>query len=114
MPQRNTRFQRPTRFQSCLKYSIPHGATAAHTCLRLLEIPKGLLPSSSNTGTISPINGPATYQGSGCGNHGDICSPLADVEVSYCTASVTRQAAIDGCLGESGERVRPGSDPTSC
>ena len=68
MPHRNVRFHTPTRFQSYLKNSRPHGATAAHTCLKLLEIPNGLFPSSSNAGTMRPMSGPAMYQGSGCGN----------------------------------------------
>ena len=51
---------------------MPHGATAAHTWRRLLEIPNGLFPSSSRAGTTSPMSGPAMYQGSGCGNRFDI------------------------------------------
>jgi hypothetical protein len=30
------------------------------------EIPKDLLPRMSSRGTVSPINGPAMYQGQGC------------------------------------------------
>src|SRR5207247_1249872 len=50
------------------------GASAAHRCLKLLEIPNGLFPSRSSAGTMSPMSGPATYQGSGCVNRCDIWS----------------------------------------
>ena len=39
---------------------------AAQTCFSDEEMPNGLLPMNSNTGTIKPIKGPETYQGQGC------------------------------------------------
>src|SRR5215831_8687345 len=72
MPSRNVRFHEPSRFQSWLKNSMRHGANAAHKCLRLLEIPNGLLPRRSIAGTMRPMSGPATYQGSGCVNMRDV------------------------------------------
>src|SRR5688572_5276776 len=56
-------------FQSYLKKGILAGRQAAHTCLSDDDIPKALLPISKSNGTISPIKGPATYQGQGCFIH---------------------------------------------
>ena len=39
---------------------------AAHTCRKDEEMPNDLLPSNNRAGTVSPIRGPATYQGQGC------------------------------------------------
>jgi hypothetical protein len=52
-------------FQSYLKKEILAGKQAAHTCRSEEEIPNDLLPVIKSVGTISPINGPATYQGQG-------------------------------------------------
>lgn len=41
---------------------------AAHMCLSEELIPKDLLPISNSVGTVSPISGPATYQGQGDDN----------------------------------------------
>src|SRR5690606_24181984 len=59
-----TRFQ-ASFFQSYLKKGIPAGKQAAQIWRRLDEMPKCLLPSSNKAGTMSPISGPATYQGQG-------------------------------------------------
>ena len=56
-------------FQSYLKKGILAGRQAAQTCLSDDDIPKALLPMSKSNGTISPIKGPATYQGQGCFIH---------------------------------------------
>ena len=71
-PARKARFHPPSRFQSCARYSMPHGATAAQRCLKLLETPKDLFPSRSSAGTIRPMMGPAMYHGKGCGNSDDM------------------------------------------
>ena len=44
IPARNARFQMPSRRQSCEKYSMPHGATAAHTCAQVAGDPERLVP----------------------------------------------------------------------
>ena len=41
----------------------------AQICLKEEEIPNVLLPNNNKSGTVSPINGPATYQGQGCESH---------------------------------------------
>src|SRR3989441_346483 len=64
-PARKTRFHRPDRRQSYLKYATSPGRHAAHRCRRLLEMPNGLLPSSSRPTATSPRSGPVTYQGQG-------------------------------------------------
>lgn len=53
-------------FQLYLKNGMFAGKHAAQAWRRLAEIPKCLLPNISKAGTVSPINGPATYQGHGC------------------------------------------------
>jgi hypothetical protein len=52
-------------FQSYLKNEIFAGKQLAQICLKELEIPKDLLPMINKIGTISPIKGPAIYQGRG-------------------------------------------------
>ena len=42
------------------------------------EIPKVRFPRISNNGTVSPIKGPATYQGQGCLIHSNIKDGLVD------------------------------------
>jgi hypothetical protein len=49
-----------------LKNEILDGATAAQICLNEEEMPNDLLPNNNRAGTVSPINGPAIYQGHGC------------------------------------------------
>src|SRR6186997_3390752 len=56
-------------FQSYLKNEIFIGAQEAHMCRNDEEIPKDLFPKISKAGTVSPIKGPATYQGQGCFIH---------------------------------------------
>ena len=41
------------------------GKQAAQTWRSDDEIPKDLLPINKSVGTVSPISGPATYQGQG-------------------------------------------------
>lgn len=41
------------------------GTHAAQMCRNVEEIPNRLFPIQSNSGTVSPIMGPATYQGHG-------------------------------------------------
>lgn len=53
-------------FQSYLKNEILAGKHEAHICRKDELIPNDLFPRMSNSGTISPINGPDTYQGHGC------------------------------------------------
>src|SRR5579872_3822920 len=52
-------------FQSCLNNEILPGKQAAQMCRSEEEIPKRLLPIQSNKGAVSPITGPAIYQGQG-------------------------------------------------
>ena len=52
-------------FQSYLKNGISAGKQAAQTWRSDDEIPNDLLPISKRVGTVSPISGPATYQGQG-------------------------------------------------
>jgi hypothetical protein len=42
------------------------GKQAAHTCLKLEEMPKVLFPKINKAGTIRPMIMPATYHGHGC------------------------------------------------
>lgn len=48
---------------------MPAGTQAAQICLSEEEIPKLLFPKSRRAGTVSPIIGPATYQGQGWESH---------------------------------------------
>ena len=41
------------------------GTHAAQMCLSEDDIPNDLLPIINNAGTVSPISGPAIYQGHG-------------------------------------------------
>ncbi len=41
------------------------GRQAAQICRNEEEMPNDLLPSIKSAGTVSPISGPATYQGMG-------------------------------------------------
>ena len=75
IPSTNTKFQ-ISFFQSYLKNGILAGKQAAQMCRSDELIPKDLLPNINNTGTVSPINGPATYQGHGCFKRSDIRSVI--------------------------------------
>jgi hypothetical protein len=44
---------------------MPAGIQLAQICLKELDIPNDLLPIIKRVGTVSPIKGPATYQGQG-------------------------------------------------
>ncbi|MGN6531513.1 MAG: hypothetical protein ACTHK0_07150, partial [Ginsengibacter sp.] len=48
------------------KNGIFKGAHAAQIWRRDEDTPSLLFPIINNKGTVSPINGPATYQGQGC------------------------------------------------
>jgi len=65
IPAAKKRFQL-LAFQLYLKNEISAGKQAAQICRSVDEIPKTLLPAMSRSGTISPIRGPAIYQGHGC------------------------------------------------
>ena len=65
IPKAKKRFQL-SFFQSYLKKEICAGMQAAHTWRSVDDMPNDLLPINSNDGTISPISGPAIYQGHGC------------------------------------------------
>jgi hypothetical protein len=68
MPATKNNYQ-ASLFQLYLKKEILAGKQAAQICRKEDDIPNALLPSSNKAGTISPISGPATYQGQGCLNH---------------------------------------------
>src|SRR5206468_8668735 len=68
-------------------------------CLKLLEMPNGLLPRRRRMGTTRPISGPATYHGNGWGTNCDIiCHPAANsrdetgTSCRVCAATITRTA----------------------
>jgi hypothetical protein len=65
IPAAKNRFQ-ASFFQLYRKKEILAGKQAAQICRREEEIPNVLLPSISKSGTVKPINGPATHQGQGC------------------------------------------------
>jgi hypothetical protein len=71
MPATKKRFQ-ISFFQSYWKKGILEGKQTAQTCRNEEEIPKDLFPNNNNIGTISPISGPAIYQGHGCRNHSNM------------------------------------------
>src|SRR5215472_6185726 len=64
MPATKKRFQ-ASLFHLYLKNGISAGKQAAQICLSEDDTPKRLLPIISSRGTMSPIRGPATYQGHG-------------------------------------------------
>src|ERR1700704_2543371 len=75
-PAMKTRFQRPVRRQSYLKYGTSPGANTAHRCRRLLETPNCLLPMTRRPTATSPTRGPVTYHGQGRCNSSSITTPL--------------------------------------
>lgn len=64
-PKTKTKFQISLR-QLYLKNGISAGIQAAQICRNDEDIPNDLFPINSRVGTVSPIKGPATYQGHGC------------------------------------------------
>ncbi len=64
IPRTKNKFQ-ISFFHSYLKKGILAGIQEAQMCLKELEMPKDLFPMINKTGTVSPIIGPATYQGHG-------------------------------------------------
>lgn len=64
IPKTKNKFHTSFR-QLYLKKGILVGRHAAQICLSDELIPKDLLPNINNAGTVSPMSGPATYQGQG-------------------------------------------------
>jgi hypothetical protein len=72
MPATKNKFQDSLR-QLYLKKGMFAGMQAAQICRNDEDTPNALLPIISSNGTVSPINGPATYQGQGCLIHSQNC-----------------------------------------
>jgi hypothetical protein len=54
------------------------GMQAAQVCRSTDDIPKALFPSNNKTGTVSPISGPAIYQG-----HGSFIKSIAIDDIKW-------------------------------
>ncbi len=64
------RFHDSCRQSFSRKYPIVvFGAHMEHRCRKLLDMPNGFPTVTNNKGTVSPINGPETYQGQGSSIH---------------------------------------------